>query len=166
MWQIIKHKSSEQQVLINNLKKKIDTNINFYIPKIRYKKFYKNKFIEIEKKIFPEYLFCFNEKFSLKSKINELRYTKGLQYFLDGGFSNQMQIQGFIDYCKSKENSDGYLKPEFFNAFLNKKGKFISGPFINKIFEFIEKQGDKYKVSIDGMYLTIKKNSETYFNYI
>ncbi len=50
MWQIIKHKSSEQQVLINNLKKKIDTNINFYIPKIRYKKFYKNKFIEIEKK--------------------------------------------------------------------------------------------------------------------
>ena len=63
MWQIIKHKSSEQQVLINNLKKRIDTNISFYIPKIRYKKFHKNKFVEIEKKIFPEYLFCLMKSF-------------------------------------------------------------------------------------------------------
>ena len=131
MWQIIKHKSSEQQVLINNLKKGLIQILVFIYQKLDIKNSIKIN-CEIEK-IFPEYLFCFNEKFSLRSKINELRYTKGLQYFLDGSFSNQMQIQSFIDYCKSKENSDGFLKPEFFNTFLNKKGKFISGPFINKI---------------------------------
>ena len=63
MWQIIKHKSSEQQVLINNLKKRIDTNISFYIPKIRYKKFHKNKFVEVEKKIFQNIYFVLMKSF-------------------------------------------------------------------------------------------------------
>tara|TARA_B100000242_G_C43034834_1_gene482393 strand:+ start:121 stop:621 length:501 start_codon:yes stop_codon:yes gene_type:complete len=166
MWHIIRHKSNEHQVLINNLKKQLVNKFEFYIPKIKYSKFVKNKFIKVEKRIFPEYLFIFNETFVSKSKLNEFKYTKGLQYFLDGSFTNQEKIKNFIDYCKSKENKDGYLKPEFFDHLIKKKGKFISGPFINKVFEFIEKQGDKYKISINGIYLTIKKNTENYFNYI
>ena len=99
MWCIIKHKPQEQQILINNLKDKIKTDLRFYVPKIRYNKFLKNKFIKLEKKIFPEYLFCFHESFSKKNKLNELRYTRGLQYFLEGNFHNQTKIENFIDYC-------------------------------------------------------------------
>ena len=46
--------------------------------------------------------------------INEIQFTKGLQYFLRGFIQNQQEIKKFIDYCKSFENKEGYIMPSFF----------------------------------------------------
>ena len=63
------------------------------------------------------------------SFVNKLRFIKGLEYFLNGHYQNQVEIVKFIKYCKCSENKKGYLTQAFFNNIITKKAKFISGPF-------------------------------------
>ena len=68
----------------------------------------------------------------------------------------------FISFCKSNEDSLGYLTQSFFNLKKNSKAKFIDGPFANLIFEIIEEQKNKLRVIIGNFKTTISKKS----NYI
>ena len=71
---------------------------------------------------------------------------------------NQEEIEKFIFYCKSFENKDGYLTPNFFKKNLVSKGQFMSGPFSNMMFEIIEKQKNKLKVLVGNIVTTISDN--------
>ena len=63
-------------------------------------KFKNNKLIKIEEFILGDYIFCYHEKFKKTSSINEVRFLKGLDYFLSGYNQNQTEIIKFIDYKK------------------------------------------------------------------
>ena len=57
--------------------------------------------------ILGDYLFCFHEKFSKKSFLTTLKYTKGLKYILNDLFSSQYEIEKFINKCKENEDEEG-----------------------------------------------------------
>tara|TARA_B100000029_G_scaffold516438_1_gene629847 strand:- start:1410 stop:1910 length:501 start_codon:yes stop_codon:yes gene_type:complete len=164
MWYIIKYKSSEEALLKEGLREKLGNEIKYYIPKIRYKKFFRNKFKITERKILDNYLICYHKEFSKKFILSELRYIRGLQYFLEGCNQNQKNINEFINFCKSFEDDEGYIKPDFFAQCSFKKGKFFSGPFINTIFDIISYQKNKLKVSFGKLTATINKNSKYYYS--
>ena len=164
MWTIIKHKRKEQNIMINNLKKSMGDDTLFYFPKIIYEKKIKNKVKRIIKPILGNYLFCFNKHFSDRKFSFKLKYTKGLDYFLDGYVQNQSNISKFIDFCKNYENDEGSLKQSFFKVFEKNKVKFINGPLSNVIFEILEKKKQITKGSLGSMTVTIKNNSNLFFS--
>ena len=102
-------------------------------------------------------MFCFHTNLKEKKIVNSLRYTRGLKYFLDGFNQSQKEIEKFIEKCKVSENQDGFLSKEFFELELNKKYKFSSGPFSDKIFQIINLQRNRIKVLIGNMKTTIKR---------
>ena len=160
MWVIAKIKSSEKTIFKKELKKKIDNNIIFYDPKIKLDKLIKNKIHKYSKSLLENYIFCYHEKFKKSNYTSEIRFLRGLEYFLEGYIQNQNQILKFIEYCKSYENEKGFLTQSFFKNMVIKKAKFISGPFTNIIFEILEKQKNKLKILIGDIVTTIssKKN--------
>mgnify|MGYP003716499267 CR=1 FL=1 len=91
---------------------------------------------------------------------NEIRFLKGLEYFLNGHCQSQNEIIKFIKHCKAFESAEGYLSPTFFKTLIMKKAQFISGPFTNMIFEILEIQKNKLKVLVGNIVTTIsdKKN--------
>jgi len=159
MWAIIKYKKKEYLSLVADLKKKLDNKIIFYNPKVKYFKQVKNKNKAFENFILEGYAFCFYEKFKEKEFLSQLRFTKGLEYFLNGSKFNQINISNFINYCKSFEKTDGYLSPCFFSYILKKKGQFLSGPFENFVFDIIKKQKSKMKIQIGNFILTVSEGS-------
>ena len=100
-------------------------------------------------------LFCFDEKFGKSININNVRFLKGLQYFLDGYNQNQNEIIKFIEYCKSCENKEGYLTQAFYKSMLVKKAQFVSGPFTDMFFDILEKQKNKLKILVGNVVTTI-----------
>ena len=105
------------------------------------------------------YIFCYHNSFKKGNILSEVQFIKGLQYFLKGYCENQKEIKKFIEYCKSFENEDGYLKPSFFNKMVKDKAQFISGPFTNMMFEIIERQKKKLKVLIGNVITTISDST-------
>ena len=160
MWIVAKIKRKELNIFKDNLIKKFGKETQFYYPKIEYNKYIKNKIKKFEKLILENYIFCYHEQFKKKNFINELRFTKGLEYLLKGNGQNQTEIIKFIEHCKSFENKDGYLTSAFFKTMVTKKAKFISGPFTDMIFEILETQKNKLKILIGNIVTTIsdKKN--------
>ena len=162
MWVIIKYKSKELHNLKKNLIDNLENKPLFYIPQIRYKKKVINKLLSFEKNILEGYLICFHKSFSDINRISELKYLKGLSYFLTGHKNNQKEIVNFIDYCRSYEDQQGYLNGHFFDQLKFKKGKFISGPFTNMIFEIIERQKNNIKILIGNKKATVSINGNLY----
>ena len=68
-----------------------------------------------------------------------------------------MRIIRFINCCKSFEDSEGYLKTNFFSALKTKYAEFLSGPFANMMFEIISEQKNKLKILIGTSTATIEK---------
>ena len=163
MWLVVKYKNNELQILKNSLVKKLGEKPIFFIPKIKYQKYYKNKLKTYEKNILENYLLCYHHKFSSPSLISNLKYIKGLQYFLKNFTYNQREIVQFISYCKKYQDTNGYLNQDFFNFQKIKQGKFLSGPFTNLMFEVIENQKEKLKVLIGNITTIISK--KTYYLY-
>ena len=64
--------------------------------------------------------------------------------------SQQKEIQYFVSYCKRFEHN-GYVSQDFFNNKNFQKGKFISGPFTNLVFDILEKKKNKLKVLIGDL---------------
>ena len=95
------------------------------------------------------------KNFKKDQSINEIKFSKGLEYFLEGNNQHQNEIVKFIDHCKSYENKEGYITQPFFKTMISKKAKFISGPFTNMIFEILEKQKNKLKILIGNIVTTI-----------
>ena len=109
MWIIAKVRNKELNTFKKNLVNKLGKEIKFYYPKIEYKKIFKNKLRKYEKILLENYIFCYHTKFNKLNSLNEIRFIKGLEYFLNGHDQNQKEIVKFINYCKVFENNEGYL---------------------------------------------------------
>jgi len=163
MWMVAKIKVKNLNTFKDNIAKKVGYDVKFYHPKFEYHKYFGNKVKKFEKFILENYIFCYHEKFKKSNYINEVKFLKGLEYFLEGYNQNQSQILKFIEYCQSFENDKGYLTQSFFKMIISKKAKFISGPFTDMIFEIIEKQKNKLKILVGNVVTTISdKNNYLY----
>ena len=141
-----------------DLIKKVGSDVKFYHPKIEYDKYFGNKVKKFEKFILENYIFCYHEKFKISNFVSQIKFLKGLVYFLDGYNKNQKNIIKFIDCCKNFENEKGYLTQSFFGTIIAKKAQFLSGPFTNMIFEIIDKQNNKLKILVGNIVTTIPNN--------
>ncbi len=157
MWAILKFDKKNLSLLKEDLKNKLDKNLKFYSPKIRIQKFKNNKLVSKELNLMGDYLFCYHESLKCKNKINTLKFTRGLKYFLNGFKDTQKDIELFIENCKNSENDEGFLSKEFFEIELNKKYKFSSGPFTEKIFQIINLQKNKIKILMGDLKTTIRR---------
>jgi len=158
MWTIIKFDKKKLAALKNDLKLKLGEDLNIYIPKIFIKKYKKSKFVSREFDLLGDYLFCFHEKFKDKQTINNLKFTKGLKYFLNGFILSQNEIRKFIEKCKKSEDKNGYLSQNFFELYINSNYKFYSGPFAETIFKIIDLQKNKINILLGDIKTTINKN--------
>ena len=107
------------------------------------------------------YIFCKHECF-FKPKYELFKIYKRASIFLDGNFSSQKEINNFIKICKLHEDENGLIKNSFFKRFLTYKGKFVSGPFKNLIFDLIKKNNNDLKISIGNFLVTVSDK----FKYI
>ena len=163
MWAVAKIKINEVTSFKNQIISKIGKDTSFYIPKVKVQTFKKNKLKNMEKFVLENYIFCFNKKFEDQKTFQILRFVKGLQYFLPGCFSEQKNINNFIDYCKSFEDSLGFLKFSFFNKIEKKYIKFVSGPFTNMVFKILLKNKDKIKVLIGDIPISVSSDKDYVF---
>jgi len=159
MWAVAKIKIKNLNTFKKDLVIKFGNEIKFYQPKIEYQKHYGSRIKRLEKFVLENYIFCYHPKFKSTIFINEVKFLKGLIYFLDGHNENQSQIIKFIEYCKMFENEKGYLTQSFFKLIITKKAKFISGPFANMIFEILEKQQNKLKILVGNIVTTISSKA-------
>jgi hypothetical protein len=162
MWMVAKIKKKELHLFKEELIKKFGPEIKFYSPKIQYQKCIKNRIKKIEKFILGNYIFCYHERLDQAKVIDEVRFLRGLEYFLQGHHQNQNEIIKFINYCKTYENKNGYLSQAFFKIMIRRKAQFVSGPFTNMVFEILEKQKNKLKILV-GNFVTIIPNNNNYF---
>ena len=155
MWVVAKIKIKNLNTFKKNIAEKVGDDVKLYQPKFEYYKNLGGKVKRFEKFILENYIFCYHEKFEKNNYVNEIRFLKGLEYFLEGYSQNQNQILKFVEYCKLFENDKGYLTQSFFKMMVIKKAKFISGPFTNMIFEILEKQKNKLKILVGNIVTTI-----------
>ena len=162
MWIVAKVKTKEVNIFKKKLFEKLGKEIKFYHPKVEFYKYFKDKVKRMELPILENYIFCHHSQFEKSNFLSALTFIKGLEYFLKGHQASQKEILKFINYCKTFENEKGYLKQAFFKNSVVKKGRFISGPFSNLVFEILEKQNNKLKILIGNVVTTISDNK----NYI
>ncbi len=163
MWIILKYNKKNLNLLKDNLAKTIDTEIKYYLPKIKYKKIIKKREMDVEHNILHNYIFCFSKKFLDKANLNRIRYLQGLESLLLGDKKDQIQIIDFINFCKKNESFDGGLSNNFFLELKIKKAKFLNGPFANLIFEILDKNKKQLKILLNNKTLFIKKNSNNLY---
>jgi hypothetical protein len=159
MWTIIKLDIKQIEIFKKDLQKRLGKDFIIYNPKLLLQKYKKNKLINKEFNLLGDYAFCFHKNFADEKTINNLKFTKGLKYFLGGFFKSQNEITNFIERCKNNENKQGYLSQNFFEINLDKKYKFLSGPFSDMIFNIIEVQKNKISTLIGGVKTEIEKNN-------
>ena len=157
MWIVAKYDKKKANFFLEDLKKKLKDKVVIYNPRVKIEKFYKKKLISKELNILGDYIFCFNPKFANQKILNNLQFTKGLKYFLNGFYKSQKEIKEFIKKCKKSENENGFISADFFDIEVNKKYKFNSGPLTNLIFQVLEVQKTKFKVLMSNKIATIKK---------
>jgi hypothetical protein len=166
MWIIAKYKSYEESIFLKSINKKMSDEVKIFNPKIKLNTLKKNRLITKKKSLLNNYLFCFHENFSDLKILNNISNTKGLVHFLDGARLHQKEIESFINYCKSYEDHNGYIKQNFLEISHNKYYKFTSGPFTNLIFKLIEKNKNKIKILIGNMTTVINKNTDCSYQAI
>lgn len=157
MWIVVKYDKKKIGLLVNELKNKFDDNLKIYNPKFKAKFKIKNKTIENEFNLLRDYLFCYHKDFDNPYFINILKFTKGVNNFVDGYKSSQKDIEQFINRCKKSENSSGYLTNSFYNLFENSKFKFNSGIFSNFIFKIVNLQKNKMNILLGNLKITTEK---------
>ena len=157
MWTIIKFEKKKLSSLKSDLEKKLGTNCKFYVPKLLFKRYIKNKWAKKEFNLLGDYLFCFNEKFIDSKVIKTINYARGLKYVLQGFNQSQNEIEEFIEKCKTSEDSEGYISEQFYDLKINSNYKFFSGPFTNSIFKIIQLQKNKIKILMGNFKTTINK---------
>jgi|TARA_Y100000294_G_C8517273_1_gene321394 hypothetical protein len=167
MWVVFNYKSKELQTLKNSFFKILGGTPEFYSPKIKYEKYINNKRKTFEKNILNNYVICNHHKFSNSKFINLLKNCKGLNYFLSGSEYNQNELEKFVTFCKNNEDENGFLKQSFFTVTKKNKGKFISGPFTQMIFDIIEEKEKKIRILLNNVNVTISKQSKNLlYSYI
>lgn len=157
MWAVLKVDKNYISLLKKDFSKKIGNDIKFYTPKLKINKFYKKKCLKEEVMLLGDYLLCFHKDFTKKSIINNLRYCRGLKYFLTGFLNSQIEIENFISECKKNEDNEGYIKPSFFDLKKNGKYQFISGPFTSLVFRILDVNKLSIKTLIGNFKVTVPK---------
>ena len=160
MWVVAKVKNNCIKIFKNELSEKFDNEVTYYQPTVLCEKFFKSKLKRFKISLLKDYIFCYHKKFENKKMINQLQFLKGLNFFLGGYNVNQRDIIRFINYCKSYENTEGFIKSTFFRNSVISKAKFASGPFINMVFEILAKQKKNLRILIGNVECTVpdKKN--------
>ncbi len=143
-----------------DLTKKIGNNFVIYYPKVSIQKKIVKKYQHKDFSLLGDYIFCSHRKFADLTFLQNLKYIKGLKYFLDGHVQSQVDIIKFIEKCKSQENESGYLSQNFYNLILNSSYEFKSGIFSNKIFKLIDMQKNKLKILINDIKVDIKNKKD------
>ena len=157
MWTVLKFDKKSLGLLKEDLQKMLGNEYILYSPKIQIQKYKNNKLINKEVNLMGDYLFCYHKIFSNSNKFYNLKFLRGLKYFLEGHIKAQVEIKNFINYCKKAENKEGYISTNFFKLNINSKYKFISGPFAEKIFKIIDLQKNKINI--------LMGNIKTQINY-
>ena len=109
MWLVIKYKTNQINFLINNLKETIGELLKRCV-------FRKSKVeTKIVKKIQTYFCwkiisFVITKKFSENSTLFNLKYLKGLKYYLDGFQNQQLEIQNLLNTVGTMKKTDIYLK--------------------------------------------------------
>ena len=96
MWIVVKYKKKDLNFLKSNLKREFDSKIQFYSPKIIFKKIIRNSEKTFEQNVLYNYMFCFSEKFEDFKNLLKIQYIKGLDYYLIGHVNNQVEILIFM----------------------------------------------------------------------
>ena len=157
MWAVIKYDKKNFNLLQQELYNKLGNDIIVYRPEMNIKVLRNKKLINKTFNILGDYFFCYHKKFSNKLILNNLRYIKGLKYILDGYQEFQTDIKQFINKCKETEDNNGYISHNLFEAVINKKYKFNSGPFIEKIFKVVNFEKNKINILMGNLKTNIKK---------
>ena len=163
MWIVLKYKKKNLNLLKTNLIGKIDANIKFYIPKIKFVKRNKKKEKNCEYNILYNYIFCFSDKFKDKKNLLNIQYLQGLENCLFGFMKDQLQIDNFISFCKKNESLDGGLSNNFFLNLKIDKAKFLNGPFANLIFDILERNKKQLKILLNNKTLFINNSSNNLY---
>ena len=157
MWAVIKFDRKNFHLLKEDFFKKIGKEFIIYRPKILVQKYKNNKLVNKEIDVLGDYLFCFHKNFCKKSTINQLKFSRGLKYFLDGFTELQEDVQNFVEKCKNLEDGKGYISEGLFEININSNYKFSSGPFAEKIFKIINLKKNKINILIGNLKTTINK---------
>ena len=163
MWTIIKFDKRELKSLTKGFKEKLGDDFTIYNPKFFFKKYTNNKLTYKEFNLLGGYLFCFHKNFKNQEVINNLKFTRGLKYFLSGYIQSQEEIKKFIKKCKDSESKEGYLTQNFLELCINSKYQFTSGPFTEMIFKIIDLQKNKINILLGDIKTTIKKNKFLFY---
>ena len=162
MWTVLKFDKKNLALLKQDLKSKLGEEYKIYIPKLRIQKFKNNKLINKDFNLLGDYLFCFHTNLEFEQNRNQLKFSKGLKYILEGTIESQEEIKSFISKCKKSENQDGFITRDFFDMDVYSKYKFLSGPFTNRIFKILSFQKNQIKILMGDIKTTIK-NKEFLF---
>lgn len=158
MWLIVKFEKGKLNFFKNELKKKLNSEIIYYYPKLKVE-FQKNlKIYFKEKNLMNDYIFVYSKKFNNFTEIENLKFIKGLKYFLKGSNFSQLEISSFISKCKKTEDKDGYLTNSFYDLILNTDYKFTNGPFANTIFKLLKIEKKKIEIIVGNIKTKIDKN--------
>ena len=164
MWIVAKINKKKIDFFIKEIKFKCGDDLILYRPSVQCEKIVKNRLEKNTKPLLEDYFFCFSEKFKDINFVNTLNYIKGLKYFLEGYKNNQKEIINFIENCKVYQNAKGFISSAYFHNIISSRGKFVSGPFTNMLFDIIEKNKNKLKVLIGNYKVSLsKKDNNLYF---
>ena len=157
MWTVIKFDKKNIHIFEEDLKRKLGNNFEIYYPKLTIQKYQKQKLKQKNINLLGDYLFCFHSKFQNERNISQLKFIRGVKYFLNGFRQSQIEINNFIINLKKLENEDGYITQNIYQTEIDKIYKFTSGPFTEKIFKIISLNKDKIDVLIGNIKSKINK---------
>ncbi len=157
MWTVIKFDKKNIHIFKEELKRKLGNNFEIYYPKLTIQKYQKQKLKQKNINLLGDYLFCFHSKFQNERNISQLKFIRGVKYFLNGFRQSQIEINNFINNLKKLENEDGYITQNIYQTEIDKIYKFTSGPFTEKIFKIISLNKDKIDVLIGNIKSKINK---------
>ena len=162
MWTILKFNKRKFSFLKKDFQEKLGNDIILYSPKILIQKRSKNKVLKKELNILGDYIFLYHKKIN-QLTLNNLKFSRGLKYFLEGFQSSQTEMKTFIEKCKSLEDENGFISQNLFEIIKNEKYEFLSGPFTSKIFKILEIQKNKINILIGNFNTYIKKKDYLFF---
>ena len=162
MWTILKFNKKEYYFLKKDFKEKLGHDVILYAPKILIEKKNQNKVFKREFYILGDYIFLYHKKIN-QITLNNLKFSRGLKYFLEGFQSSQNEIETFINKCKSLENEKGFVSQNLFEIIKNERYKFLTGPFTSEIFKILEIQKNKINILIGNFNTYIKKKDYLFF---
>ena len=157
MWIVAKINNKKYSMLKMDFLKK-NSNIKFYKPVIAKEFFFKNKIFKKPVELFGDYIFCYDKSFEDPKKLQELKFSRGLKYFLTDYIFAQKQITKIIETCRKNETVKGFIDAKFITNLKENNLKFLTGPFRNIICEILNVSKRKVEFNF-GNFRAVTKNN-------